>query len=246
MPTLLATIKQSSPSSVAHGHWKHAWTCALILSCQMLVGATYLVSWFQSMHPSWQTLRKTATWKQEHAAPAIYFMGDRKQKKEMQERSRVRYDIQGRTTNDFLHLDLPPIFHLLPIVPHISENMQCLSVCLFHLHNVLRLHSYFCNGRFLRLDVCVTFPLSIHMLIDIEANALPVVSRATQRIGMWYLFHTLISSLWGKYTEVRLLYLPDTCFVVVVVVDKRKSCFIYKAFATLNAEGKNAQFGRQG
>lgn len=69
---------------------------------------------------------------------------------------------------------------------------------------------------------------------------------------MWYLFHTLISSLWGKYAEVRLLYPPDTCFVGVVVavgvvVDRKKSyCFIYKAFTTLNAEGKNAQFGRQG
>ena len=77
------------------------------------------------------SLESRVTWTQEHGAQAIYFMGDRKQKKGMQERCRVRYDIQGHIANAFLHLDLPPTFHPLSTVPHISENMWCLSYCVF-------------------------------------------------------------------------------------------------------------------
>lgn len=126
-PTLLATMKPSSPSSVAHGHWKHAWIRVFISPCQMLVETMYLISWFQSIHPSWQG----RAWKQEHVAQAVYFMEDKKLRKEMQEESRVRYDLQGHTPSNFLQRNLPPTSHPLPIVPHVSKNMWCLSFCVF-------------------------------------------------------------------------------------------------------------------
>lgn len=57
---------------------------------------------------------------------------------------------------------------------------DCLSVWLFHLLNVLQLHPHFCNDKFLRLDVCVPFPSSVHVIIDTEINTVTVVSRATK------------------------------------------------------------------